>query len=140
LVVRPLLELFEPELVPVLQPLSGEYAGRRCVLEQLPFFAGYGVEIGLLIDVAERYGVDRIVQVDLGRRVHRNRDTIALGRTAFEVMHAMFQRFDATGRLKLAGELPSALRQFVRGPEGPEQISTDLVVDERPPISSVLDR
>ena len=69
LAVRPLLQLFYPELVGLIQPLAGEYAGYANVFKGLPFSTGYGVEIGLLIDVAERYGTEQIAQVDLGTRV-----------------------------------------------------------------------
>src|SRR5207244_11437411 len=73
LTVRPLLNLFFPLLSGLVQPLAGEYAGRREVLEQLPFFSGYGVETGLLIDLLEHYGLSTIGQVNLEKRIHRNR-------------------------------------------------------------------
>ena len=73
LVARPALALLFPQLASVVQPLAGEYAGRRELLEQLPFVCGYGVDIALLIDVAERFGLDAVAQVDLGTRLHRNR-------------------------------------------------------------------
>ena len=81
LAVRPLLQLFYPELVGLIQPLAGEYAGYVDVFRGLRFSTGYGVEIGMLIDIAERYGAERIAQVDLGMLVHRNRDVIELGRS-----------------------------------------------------------
>ena len=58
LVARPLINLFFPELSGFIQPLAGEYAGRRTLLESIPFFTGYAVEIGHLIDIAERVGLD----------------------------------------------------------------------------------
>lgn len=73
LVAKPLLRALFPELAPVLQPLAGECAGHRRILEQLPFAEGYGVDIGLLVDVATRFGITALAQVDLGERVHRNR-------------------------------------------------------------------
>src|SRR5438105_1596318 len=72
LVARPLINLFFPWLSGVVQPLSGEYAGTREAFASVPFFTGYGVEFGLLVDIAERAGLDRMAQVDLGVRVHRN--------------------------------------------------------------------
>ena len=60
LVARPLMSLYYPELTGLHQPLAGEYAGRRTVLEQLPFVQGWGVEIAMLIDVARRYGAEAI--------------------------------------------------------------------------------
>src|SRR5581483_8049977 len=79
LVARPLINLHWPRLAGVMQPLGGEYAGRRSLLERLPFVTGYGVELGLLLDVLEVGGLDSIAQVDLGRRVHSHQSTEALG-------------------------------------------------------------
>ena len=81
-----------------MQPLSGEYAGRRETLEQVPFFSGYKVELGLLVDIAARFGVDAIAQVDLDRRVHRNQDMQALGRMSFGILQAAFLRLAEEGR------------------------------------------
>ena len=92
LVARPLLNLLFPELAHVLQPLGGEYAGRRAVLEAVPFEDGYGVDIGLLLDIAKRHGTGAIAQVDLGLRVHRNRPLSALAGAAQEVMAVVFDR------------------------------------------------
>lgn len=138
LAARPLLQLFYPELAGVVQPLSGEYAGYRETFLDLSFFTGYGVDIGLLIDLAERFSTDRLAQVDLGRRVHRNRETVELGRTSFEVIQAMLKRFDDLGRIKLGAELPTELVQFVPGVGGPERKTHQLPVPERPPMREVL--
>jgi glucosyl-3-phosphoglycerate synthase len=92
LVARPLLALLFPELAHVVQPLGGEYAGRRSVFQTVDFDAGYGVDIGLLIDVAARFGVDSIVQVDLGVRLHRNRPLRQLVPQSQAVMAAVFER------------------------------------------------
>jgi glucosyl-3-phosphoglycerate synthase len=80
LMARPLLNLLVPELSGFVQPLAGEYAGRRRVLEQVPFVSGYGVEIAMLIDLLDLVGLDAIAQVDLGERLHRHQGTEALGR------------------------------------------------------------
>jgi glucosyl-3-phosphoglycerate synthase len=92
LVARPLLSALFPGLASIVQPLAGECAGRREVLERLPFVEGYGVDIGLLIDVADRYGVGAVAQVDLGRRVHRNRPLDELAPQATAVMQAVLAR------------------------------------------------
>lgn len=112
LAIRPLVNLFYPSLAGFIQPLSGEYAGRRDALIELPFGAGYEVDLLLLIDVVERFGLDAVAQVDLGSRVHRNRPVDALGRMSFEIMWAFFDRLESSGRLKVAGELPDLLAQF----------------------------
>ncbi|HKX25903.1 MAG TPA: glucosyl-3-phosphoglycerate synthase, partial [Actinomycetota bacterium] len=92
LVARPLINLFWPHLAGLIQPLAGEYAGRRDVLERVPFFTGYGVEMGLIIDVAERFGVEAMAQVDREERVHRNRSLEELSRMSFAVLHAALRR------------------------------------------------
>lgn len=86
LVARPVLSLLFPKLADIEQPLAGEYAGRRTALEVLPFVEGWGVELGLLIDIVERFGRDAIAQVDLGRREHRNRPLEQLRPQATEVL------------------------------------------------------
>jgi len=92
LMARPLLQVLFPELVDVRQPLAGETAAPRRVLEKLELEPGYGVEMGLLLDVARRFGVGAIAQVDLGRRVHRNRPLDELRPQAVEVLQAALAR------------------------------------------------
>lgn len=96
LVARPLLALLFPHLTSIVQPLGGEYAGRRELLEQLPFVEGYGVDIALLIDIAARFGTEVIAQVDLGTRRHRNRPLDELSPQAAEVMHTALTRAGRT--------------------------------------------
>ena len=96
LVARPLIALLFPELGDVVQPLAGEYAGRREVLERVPFVQGYGVELGLLIDVWRLAGYDAIAQVDLGVRVHRSRPLHELSSQATEIMQTALHRADRT--------------------------------------------
>jgi len=92
LVARPLISRFFPELAGLAQPLSGEYAGRRSVLEQLEFMQGWGVEMALLIDVAEQFGSSSIAQVDLGQRLHRHQNLHTLSVQAAEVMSTVLDR------------------------------------------------
>ena len=94
LTARPVISLLYPHLAAFAQPLSGEYAGRRTLLEELPFTTDYGVDLGLLIDVADRIGLDRIAQVDLGVRVHRNRPLEELTPQAEQVLRAALERAD----------------------------------------------
>jgi glucosyl-3-phosphoglycerate synthase len=100
LLAKPLLRALFPELAPVVQPLAGECAARRHILEQLPFAEGYGVDIALLVDVAARYGISALAQVDLGRRVHRNRPLSELVPQADAVLAT------ALGRAGVARRLP----------------------------------
>jgi glucosyl-3-phosphoglycerate synthase len=136
--LRPLLQFFYPELTGFVQPLSGEYAIRTELARSLPFFTGYAVEIGLLIDVLETVGLDAMCQVDLGMRVHRNRDVLSLGRTSFQVMQALLLRAESSGRLKLIDELPDQLIQFRSSDHGPTPEARTLAIAERPPLISLL--
>ncbi len=87
ILVRPLFSLFFPELTGIIQPLSGEYAARRAVLEKIPFPVGYGVETSMLIDIYRQWGMKALAQCDLARRVHRNQENLALGRMSFSILH-----------------------------------------------------
>lgn len=92
LVARPLLSLFFPELAALDQPLAGEYAGRRTMLEAIPFATGWGVEIGMLVDMFERFGIASIGQVDLGMRLHRHHRLETLAIQAAEVAATLLSR------------------------------------------------
>ncbi len=94
LTARPVLDLLYPELAWVRQPLAGETAAHRWVFEKLGFAAGYGVELALLIDVAQTLGSERLAQVDLGERIHRNRPLDELRPQAVDVLRAALERAD----------------------------------------------
>ncbi len=134
ILVRPLFNLFFPELAGMMQPLSGEYAGRRELLEQLPFFIGYGVETGLLIDISEKFGIDKIAQVDLDRRVHKNQDLQSLGKMAFGILQTFFNRVDAADKLKLQEELHRVYNQIYTEGEEYDLEGTQIQEIERPPM------
>lgn len=138
LVVRPFAHLLFPELTIFVQPLSGEYAAFREDLIALPFFSGYGVEVGLLIDFIERHGTDGIRQVDLGSRIHRNQDVLALGRMAFQVLQVMTKRAEDLGRLKLGAAWPQTMTQFVPTERGASAVAQELAVIELPPLATLL--
>lgn len=96
LVARPLISLYFPHLADLSQPLSGECGAYRDVLEALPFAGGYGVDLGLLIDVTERFGNASLVQCDLGQRIHRNRPLADLGPQALSIMQVALERAGVT--------------------------------------------
>ncbi|MEM9466062.1 MAG: glucosyl-3-phosphoglycerate synthase [Actinomycetota bacterium] len=123
LMARPLLATFFPELGVIRQPLGGEYASRRSILEQVPFAQGYGVETGLLIDITRLVGIERVAQVDLGVRAHRHRPLKALSPQAMEVLHAALRRAGVADR--------AALSRILVRPDAP---SVEVQVDERPPL------
>lgn len=124
LVARPLLALFFPELSGFIQPLSGEYGGRRSLLEQLAFATGYGVDLGLLIDVTRRCGPSAVAQVDLGHRPHRHRTLEQLGPQALAVMQV------ALDRAGVAVPHAAALRR-------PGLVVQESVFSQCPPLVSV---
>jgi len=137
ILIRPLFSLFYPELTAILQPLSGEYAGRRSILEQIPFPVGYGVETAMLIDIYERLGLYAFAQTDLDRRVHRNQETVALGRMAFGVLRTFFSRLTEQQRVQLREELPRIMRQYEVGDGEYRQVEFDIEESERPPMIEV---
>jgi glucosyl-3-phosphoglycerate synthase len=94
LMARPLLSRWFPPLATLRQPLGGECAARRGLLERLPFVESYGVEIGLMIDVAALVGVDAMAQVDLGVRLHRHRTLLELSEQAGEILDVVVERID----------------------------------------------
>lgn len=121
LMARPLISTLFPHLGSVIQPLAGEYGGRRELLEQVPFMAGYGVELGLLVDLAERFGLDMFAQVDLGLRRHRNRGLDDLGPQATAILHTALRRaapglVDDPGALIRPGRAPLAIDDEVCPP------------------------
>jgi glucosyl-3-phosphoglycerate synthase len=136
LVARPVLNLFWPDLAGIVQPLSGEYAGRREVLEQVRFSSGYGVELGLLIDVARHCGLDGIAQVDLDVRVHRNQDMQALSRMSFGILQTALTRLAEEGRMS-TDSYSTTLYQFTNGLREHEMQPHQIVTLERPPIATV---
>jgi glucosyl-3-phosphoglycerate synthase len=97
LLARPLLAALRPELSGIVQPLGGEYAATRELLESVPFAAGYGVEIGLLLDTHARHGLDALAQVNLGVRKHRNRSLLQLGVMARQILAAALHRCEGPG-------------------------------------------
>ena len=99
LTIRPLFNMFFPRLSGFIQPLSGEYAGRREVLEKVPFFTGYGVETGLLIDISRRFGLKKMAQVDLVKRVHRNQSLYSLSKMAYGILRVFSIRASQFGKL-----------------------------------------
>jgi glucosyl-3-phosphoglycerate synthase len=98
LTVRPLLALLWPDVAHIAQPLAGEYAADRALLEALPFERGYGVELGLLLDTLRECGVEAIGQVDLGVRGHEHQPLEALGRMAAELVLVVADRLAREGR------------------------------------------
>lgn len=136
LVARPLLNLHWPHLAGVIQPLAGEYAARRSLVESLPFPCGYGVDFALLLDTAAKHGIRSIAQVDLGVRVHRHHDTARLGRMAAEIMHTAWTRMpEASGGSP--APIGDTLTQFERDADGYQITQFDVPGLERRPLITI---
>ncbi|MFY1650020.1 glucosyl-3-phosphoglycerate synthase [Solwaraspora sp. WMMB762] len=140
IMARPLFNLFWPDLSGFVQPLAGEYAGRRDVLEQIPFVSGYGVETAMLIDLLDVCGLDSLAQVDLGERRHRHQSTEALGRMSAQILLTAWSRLYRKGWVISERPPGGLLTQFRRGEAEAlsnlerEIVVSDVSVQERPPL------
>ena len=137
ILVRPLFSLFFPELTALIQPLSGEYAVRREVLEAIPFPIGYGVETSHILDVYKRWGLEAFGQTDLDQRVHRNQATRDLGKMAFGILQSFLRRLQRVKGDVALPDLASTLRQFQSTEDRYEQVEFSIVEEERPPMLEI---
>ena len=134
ILVRPLFSIFFPELAQLIQPLSGEYASRRSLLEKLSFSVGYGVELGHLVDIYHSEGPDVIGQVDLDRRIHRNQTISSLGKMSFGILHTFFNRLEKYYKIDIE-ELKNKFYTLILNEK--EDYKTDKIeipIIEREPI------
>ena len=139
LVIRPLFSLFFPELTQIIQPLSGEYAGFREVLEKIPFPIGYGVETSMILDIYEKWGLDVIAQVDLERRVHKNQDIKALGKMAFVILNTFANRIEKLGIVKLNQKVYYEMIQYILVRDEYQADIFKIQGVERPPMIEIPD-
>lgn len=131
LLARPVLSALRPSLSGLIQPLGGEYAATREFLESVPFAAGYGVEIGLILDAEARYGLEGLAQVNLGVRKHRNRSLLQLGVMARQILGT------ALARCGIKSDDPAQLTQFAQvGDEWLPEVA-EVSVSDRPPMRDV---
>ncbi|MGI6655777.1 MAG: glucosyl-3-phosphoglycerate synthase [Desulfobulbus sp.] len=131
ILVRPMLSRLVPELTAVIQPLSGEYAARRSILESLPFPQGYGVELAHLLDLHAAHGLDVLAQTDVGERRHRRRSNLEMGRMAFSLVQVLERRIPWPNTVSAE---PPMLRQFVRRDGCFRQSIWTHREQERPPM------
>lgn len=137
LTARPLINLFFPELSGIVQPLSGEYAGRREVLEKVGFYNGYGVEVGLLINILEHFGLDVIGQVDLIERIHHNQSLASLSKMSFAIIQVVIENLERRHRVHLLREINKTMKLIKHEPS---QFYLELKAIEetmRPPMITV---
>ena len=137
ILIRPLFSLFYPELTNIIQPLSGEYAARRQVLEMIPFPIGYGVETSHLLDLYEKFGLDAFAQTDLDRRVHRNQTTNALGKMSFGILQTFINRLQSQGMIDRVPDMEKFYRRFEVEDGAYNQLVQEVVEEERPPMIEI---
>lgn len=137
ILIRPLFSLFFPQLTALIQPLSGEFAVRREVLERIPFPIGYGVETAHILDVYNTWGLQAFAQCDLDQRIHRNQSTDALGKMSFGILQTFLNRVKSYGMVDRLPELSTIYRQFQAEGNRYEQLTREIVEDERPPMITI---
>lgn len=137
LTARPLINLFYPELSGVLQPLAGEYAGRREALEKAIFFSGYGVETGLLIDIFERYGLNAIAQVDLLERIHHNQPLEALSKMSFAIIQTVVRKLESRFGSAVLEDVNRSMKLIRHNANGYFLDIEEIAEGERPPMIEI---
>lgn len=137
ILVRPLFSMFLPELSAIIQPLSGEYAVRRDVLEKIPFPIGYGVETSHILDVYRQWGMGAFAQTDLDQRIHRNQSTIALGKMSFGILQSFLNRMEHFGLVGDIAELKKIYRHFEAQDRDYHIVEKEIQEIERPPMISI---
>ena len=143
LTARPLLNLFYPELSGVVQPLSGEYAGRRKALEQATFYSGYGVETGLLIDIYEKFHLESIAQVDLLERIHHNQHLEALSKMSFAIIQTVIRKLEKRFGRAVLEDVNRSMKMIRHDSKGYFLDVEQIAEYERPPmivVQEYLDR
>lgn len=137
LTARPLLNLFYPELSGIIQPLSGEYGGKREVLENLTFTSGYGVETSLLIDMIEKYRLNSIGQVNLDMRVHRNQKLQELSKMSFAIIQTILSKLEERFETNFLEEINSTMNTIQYEGDRFFLKVNEITELERPPMITV---
>jgi len=137
LTARPLLNLFFPELSGLIQPLSGEYGGRRSALEQMSFSSGYGVEIGLAIDMFEKFGLGAIAQVDLEERIHHNQPLESLSKMSFAIIQTVIRRIERRYSTRLLEDVNKTMKMIRYGQRRLLLEVEEIAELERPPVVEI---
>ncbi len=137
LTARPLLNLFYPELSGVVQPLSGEYGGRREALERATFYSGYGVETGLLIDIYEKFGLPSIAQVDLLERIHHNQHLEALSKMSFAIIQTVIRKLEKRFGRAVLEDVNRSMKMIRHDNKGYFLDVEQITEYERPPMIEV---
>jgi glycosyltransferase involved in cell wall biosynthesis/nucleotide-binding universal stress UspA family protein len=137
LTARPLINLFYPELSGVIQPLSGEYGGRRTALERCAFSSGYGVETSLLIDIYELFGLSAIAQVDLLERIHHNQSLEALSKMSFAIIQTVMRKLERHYERAFIADVNKTMK-LIRYQAGGYYLELEEIAElERPPMIEI---
>jgi glucosyl-3-phosphoglycerate synthase len=134
LTARPLFNLLFPELSGLIQPLAGEYGGRRSALERVPFYSGYGVETGLLIELKEKFGLGSIAQVDLLERIHHNQSLEALSKMSFAIIQVVMRKLEQSSSCQIMEEVHQTLKLIRRTKKRYFLEVETIAEEERPPM------
>jgi glucosyl-3-phosphoglycerate synthase len=137
LTARPMLNLFYPELSGIIQPLSGEYGGRREVLENVPFSSGYGVEIGLLIDIFEQHNITSFAQVDLLERIHKNQPLANLSKMSFAIIQTLMRKIEQRYQQPLLEDVNRTMKIIRYKPSYYYLEVEEIAERERPPMIEI---
>ena len=137
ILIRPLFSLFFPELAALIQPLSGEFAVRREVLEKISFPIGYGVETAHILDVYRQWGLEAFAQCDLDQRIHRNQSTTALGKMSFGILQTFLTRMKRYDLVNKLPEMATLYRQFQAEGNRYDLLEKSIIEDERPPMITI---
>jgi len=136
---RPMLNLFYPQLSGIVQPLAGEYGGRRELLEKLTFTSGYGVETSLLIDVYEYGKLASIGQVNLDERIHRNQPLQNLSKMSFAIIQTMLSKLERRYGVKFLEDINRSMKSIHYDLDHFFLEVDEIVEEERPPMVSVVE-
>ena len=138
LTIRPLFNMYFPRLSGFIQPLSGEYAGKRELLERIPFFTGYGVETAMLIDIIKKFGLRVCAQVDLKKRIHRNSSLESLSKMAFGILQVFAKRANTLGKLILVKDIRNRFRIIEHTKDRAYNLKKIVIKEkQRPPIITI---
>jgi len=137
LTIRPLFNMFFPRLSGFIQPLSGEGAGRREALERIPYFTGYGVETGMLIDLVKKFGLNSIAQVDLHKRIHRNQKLSGLSNMSFAILQVLSKRANTLGKFILVKKIRNKYRVIERMDNEYFLKNKIIAEKQRPPMITI---
>lgn len=137
ILIRPLFNMYFPRITGFIQPLSGEGAARRELLERIPYFTGYGVETGMLIDIIKKFGLNCIAQVDLLKRIHRNQSLAQLSNMAFAILQVFVKRANRLGKLILVQDIRN-MYKIIERYNGDYKLKNKKIEEkQRPPIITV---